>query len=151
MKKLIELLTVIKTQAAMAFAGSVMLYVVIGWLLGKDAVRFSHIWQMLFLSLAYGKWQYICFGDTFTKKFNKGVRTVLFLVPLYAFLSVFAYFGRWFTSTVTTWLLFTLAFFVVAGILAAVYAIYFRIMGMHYNQLLAAFQNRRENPTTYQD
>jgi hypothetical protein len=140
MKKMIEILVAIKGQGAMLFGGAAFLYVVVGWWFGYDAVPSIILVQMGVLSMICAGLAYLCFVvDT---KHKPAERVAGFLILMYIILTASAYFGSWFTFTLTTVLIFTGIFIVLSAILFGVYGAYFRITGTRYNQMLTAYKAR---------
>ena len=143
MKKFVELIVAVKSHAAMMFAGAVMLYAVAGWMFGAGAIPFANIWQIMILSFVCSAWQFFCFYWEGHKKLRYHFRAVLFLVPMYALLSAFAYFGDWIPREPVAWIAFSAAFLAVAAILVGVYEVYFKITGVRLNKMLAAYKERQ--------
>jgi len=142
MKRFIEFTVAIKSQAAMLFSGAVMLYVVMGFFFEKEAIPSILILQMAALSIICAAWQLFCFDVERLKEFTFALRAMLFLIPTFVVLSVFAYFGKWFPMSVHSWLIFTGVFIVIAPIVLGIYETYYRITGVRYNQMLTAYKNR---------
>lgn len=143
MKRAIELIVVIKNFAAMAFTGFLMLRVVSGWFLGQSSLPFSSIWQYLLVSLACGVLYFVFLTDGVIKKMGTFKRYLLFALLFYLVVLAFAFGFHWFPFTLAWWGIFSLAFILVMGILAAVFEAYFRITGKRYSEVLAAYKSKR--------
>jgi len=139
-RKTIEILVAIKGQGAMLFAGAVFLYVVVGWWFGYGSVPSIILLQMGVLSILCAGLQYLCFVvDT---KHKPAERTIGFFIVMYAILTAFAYFGKWFIFTVQSLLIYTGVFIVLSAIMFGVYGAYFLVTGSRYNQMLTAYRER---------
>jgi hypothetical protein len=145
MKKLLELLVAIKSQAAMLFGGAIMLYIVAGWWFGLEALPFSLVWQMAILSVICSAWQFVCLGGIAFQRLGRPIRIQLFFMPVYAILAASAYLFGWFSMTVHAWLIFAGVVLAISAILSGVYAVYYRITGVRLNQMLAAYKDRQTN------
>ena len=138
MKKMIEILAAIKGQGAMLFGGAVFLYVVVSWWLGYDAVPSIIIVQMGVLSMICAGLSYLCFVvDT---KHKPAERVAGFIILMYIILTASAYWGNWFTFTLTAVLIYSGVFIVLSAIMFGIYGAYFRITGTRYNQMLRAYK-----------
>jgi hypothetical protein len=143
MKKLLELLIVVKNFAAMAFAGIIMLFVVAGYFFGLSSIGFSYVWQAVFIALISGILYFVAFSDHVIKNKSYPVRLMLFAVPLYLAAGAFAVFFKWFPAGLGYWAIFTLAFAVGFGALAGAYYVYSKITGVKYNQMLAVYLSKQ--------
>lgn len=142
MKKFIEILVAVKSFAAMAFTGVIMLYVVAGYFFGISSISFSLIWQAVFIALLCGLLHFIAFTDYVFKKTGYLHRLLLFAAPMYLALGVFALAFKWFTPTLVAWVIFSIVFLAVFGLLTAVIQIYFKITGNKYNHMLDVYKSR---------
>jgi len=140
MKKMIETLAAIKGQGAMLFGGAVFLYVVVGWWFGYDSVPSIILVQIGVLSMVCAGLAYLCFAvDT---KHKPAERVAGFLIMMYIIITASAYFGSWFTFTLTTVLIYTGIFIALSAVMFGIYGAYFRITGTRYNQMLTAYKAR---------
>ncbi len=146
MKKFTETLIAIKSAAAFIFVGQVMVYVVVMMISGyANTVPFSFIWQALAISLITALLQYVFFDDRVIKRMRYSLRIVLFAIPLLAFLSAFAFIGRWFpVEKAGAWLLFAVIFLVVLAVTTVVFEIYYRITGKKYTDRLQSFRSSQD-------
>ena len=146
MKKILEITVVIKNVAGLVFAGMLIAYVLIGSFFGLTSITFSLIWQAAAISIITGGLHYIAFTDNIIKKVRSSMRFLLFAIPLFIILAVFAVIFQWFQLNVTAWLLFTLIFIILCGILTSAFEIYSKITGKKYNECLGAYQRKNESP-----
>ncbi|MDR1795328.1 MAG: hypothetical protein LBR25_08040 [Erysipelotrichaceae bacterium] len=140
MKKAFDWLMEIKNFAAMAFAGLVMMYVVIVMIDGGDAIEVNRIWQILFVAMLIGFQRVTAFkeGPGTTKELIK--QFVQFALPLYLGVTITALAGGWFAFEAKPMLLYTAGFIGFLALITAVYEVYFRVSHRSYNQLLKEYR-----------
>ena len=68
MKRVLETMLAIKSSAAMAFTGCIMLYVVVGMFFDFSALTFGLVWQFLAVSLICAGLQFTFFSEQVIKK-----------------------------------------------------------------------------------
>lgn len=141
MKKIIETTIAIKNFAAMTFTGIVMIFTVVGYFFGLTAIRFSFIWQAIFISLICGALYYIAFSDNVIREMRYSFRLMLFALPLYAVVSIFAAVFQWFVVSWKSWIIFTLIFFALFGIFIGAFYLFFKITGKRYNEMLSLYKS----------
>ena len=150
MKKIIELTTIIKSFAAMLFAGFVCLYIFIGIVYAAFvddsftyAISFVHLLKGIglatLISLTWG----LCFSDVVIKKRTFLKRQILFKVSL-AILLAFSFYT--FTVIESGWAILWL---IVAGTIIAFVIVlsylsewYFRKTSKRYTELLKIYQSK---------
>jgi hypothetical protein len=140
MKRVLEIILAIKSSAAMAFTGCIMLYVVVGMFFGLSALTFGLVWQFLAVSLICAGLQFIFFAEQVIKKMHYAWRSALFFVCFYVLLAAFAIGFAWFPFKISSFLVFTLIYFAIFFILLGVFEAYFHIAGIRYNQQLDAYK-----------
>ena len=139
MKRIIEISVVIKSIAALVFAGQVIVFVIIGSFFGLSSMTFSFVWQAMAIAVITAVLHYVTFTDAVIKKMRYSLRYVMFSLSLFATLAAFAIIFQWFPMNATAWLLFALIFIVVTGIMTAAFEIYSKITGRRYNESLSAY------------
>lgn len=146
MKKFMQLIAAIKSIAALAFTGGIMLVTVASMLLGKEFVSVGIIWQTIFLALIYGVLQYIAFSENvFARMRTPGRMTILSLSMLIA-LAAFAIVFQWFPiGNIINWLIFLGIYCVVFVVATIALRIVFHVGELKYNNLLAAYKARQEH------
>ena len=142
MKKLIEISVAIKSVAAMVFAGQIIIYLIIGTFFGLTGMDFILIWQTVAIATITGILHYIAFTESVIKKMRYSIRLIVFSLPLYTIIAAFALIFKWFPSTLYTWILFTVFFLIVFGVLTAAFEIYTKITGKKYNESLEAYNRK---------
>ena len=145
MKKLIEVSVAIKSVAGLVFAGIVILYVIVGTFFGQSSMPFPFMWQAVAIAAITGILHYIAFTEAIIRKMRYSLRLLVFSVPLYITLAIFALIFRWFPSGAGAWLLFTAVFLVVFGIINAAFEIYSKITGKKYNESLSIYIRNKSN------
>ena len=149
MKKFIETTAVIKSVGAMFFAGIILVYTVFGGFFGLTEISFSLVWQALFIAAFAAILHYIIFRANATKKMSSVKKMLVFAIPLYLILAVFAVSFRWFAvENPTTWAIFSGLYCVYSGIIAVVFKLYFNITGHKYAQMLSAYQSTIANTSS---
>ncbi len=146
MKRFLQFIMAIKTTAALAFTAEVMLVTVVSMIIGRDGIPVSYIWQMIFLALTFSKIQYFVFSENTLGDMKTTGRMALLEGAMLAVLAVFAFAFRWFPAErVTNWLIFIGVYAALFHIAAFALRIVFRLGGMKYNELLIAYNARRES------
>ena len=140
MKRAIETVLGIKTSAAFAFTGFVIVGMLLGYFTGWTSISFSMLWQLLFLSAVTAVLQSIVFNDIMFKKLRYALRVIVFAVPLYAAVAAFAWGFRWFPASGKSWLIFTAIFLGILLLLSVVFEVFFRITGTRLNNMLDAYK-----------
>ncbi|MDL2232752.1 hypothetical protein LJC63_04130 [Ruminococcaceae bacterium OttesenSCG-928-L11] len=146
MKRFFQLIMAIKTTAAFAFTGGIMLLTVGTMLYGRDSISVSLIWQIIFLALIFGCLQFVTFSENTLGRMGTPGRMTVLGVSMLMVLAVFALIFRWFPmQSLVNWLVF-IGLYVVAFLIAtlALHTV-FRLGGMKYNELLVAYKARRES------
>lgn len=146
MKRFLQLVAAIKTMAAFAFTGGVMLVTVLSMVLGKESIPIRFVWQMIFLALIYGCLQLLAFSENTFRRINTPGRMAFLGISMLAVLIVFALIFQWFPAqNLTNWLVFVGLYIAVFFITVIALRTVFRLGGMKYNELLIAYKVRREN------
>jgi len=146
MKKVIQIITAIKTIAMFASTGGLMLSVFVSMFLGRDSIPISHIWQIVFLSLIYGSLQFITFSENALRSMSTFGRMALLGLSMLAVLAAFALIFGWFPAqNPLNWLIFAGLYSAVFFIAVLVFRLAFRLGGMRYNELLIAYKARHES------
>ena len=146
MKKFMQLIAAVKAVAALAFTAEIMLATVVSMLFGKDGVPVGYIWQMMFLALIYGCIQLVVFSDHYFPQMKTPGRILLLGASMFAVLAAFAVLFQWFPVTIlSNWFVFIGVY--VAVFLIAVFALrtVFRLSGVKYTQMLAAYQANHDS------
>ena len=136
----------IKTIAALAFTGGVMLVTVASMFLGEGSIPVGYIWQMIFLALIYSGLQLFAFSENTLGRMRTPGRMAFLGVSMMAVFAVFALIFGWFPAqSLMNWLIFI-------GVYAAIFFIalftlrtVFRLGGMKYNDLLTAYKARHQS------
>ena len=145
MKKFAQFVAAVKSIAVFAFTALVMLVTVASMFLGKDSIPISYIWQMIFLSLIFGCLHLYSFSEHETKKMNLPGRLAVLGVPMLLVVSAFAFFFGWFpANSVVNWLIFVGLYTGIFLIAVFVLRIVFRLSGIKYDRMLAAYKASQE-------
>lgn len=146
MKRLLEFTLRAKIYACLIFTGTMLLYIVIGWLTGwADGMSFSTIFQMLVISLLGAFIQCFAFTDAVFKHMRYSRRALLFVCLFLPALAGFAMGFRWFpVENGYSWLIFLGIFLGIFVVMTASFEIYFRIQGKRYDGLLGQYRKDRD-------
>lgn len=143
MKKFIQLIAAIKSAASLAFTAGVMIITVGATLLGKEALPVGIMWQAVFLALIFGTLQFLAFSDRVFTRMDTPGRMILLCASTLAVLIAFAFVFQWFpTSNIVNWLIFIGLYAVLFAVATIVLQIVFRVGGLKYNEMLAAYKTR---------
>ena len=145
MKNFMQSLAAVKAAASLAFTAMIMIVTVISMIFGRAGVPIGYIWQMIFLALIFGLVQLIALSENCFKHMKTPGRMTVIGIAMLAALAIFALIFQWFpTGIPVNWLIFV-------GLYAAVFLIavftlraVFRLSGVKYNQMLAAFKAGRD-------
>ena len=144
MKKFWECVLEWKTYAALLFAGSVILCVVIFVARGENSVPISVLVSLAVISSIGTLLQFIAFTGHIIKKMRYTIRMVVFLIPFFSLLAANAWVFRWFPLDAGHWLTFCIVFLVVFAGMTAGFEIYFHAMGKKYDGLLGEYRKKKE-------
>ena len=145
MKKFMEGVVEWKTYAAMMFAGTIILYTAISFILGERSVPISAIAYLLVLSAIGTFIQFLAFTDRIIKKMRYTARMAIFAIPFFAVLASVAYFFEWFPMDAMHWLVFAGIYLTVFAVMAIGFEIYYRAMGKKYDGLLGQYRRQKES------
>jgi len=146
MKKLMQLIAAIKAIASLAFAALIMAVTVVSMLYGRDSVPISYIWQAIFLALIYGCVQFIAFSESCFTRMRSIGRLAILALSMFTALAVFAVMFRWFhIHSLMNWLVFAGLYVVVFAVATFTLRTVFRLSGIKYNQMLAAYNGSHDN------
>ncbi len=141
MKRFLEVLAAVKSFAGLIFTGLIVVITVFGGFFGLEAISFPLVWQALLVSLTAALLYFVSFTDVVFSKLGRGKRFLLYALPFFALLSVFAVVFSWFPlGDPGAWLLFTGCYLGFFGIVTAVVQLYFHVTGQRYTELMAAYQ-----------
>ena len=141
MKKFMQLIAAVKAVASLAFTALIMIATVASMIFGRDSLPIGYIWQAIFLALIYGIVQLIAFSENYFKQMKTLGRMAILGVSMFVALAAFAIMFRWFpVQSLENWLIFIGLY--AAAFLIAVFALrtVFRLGGIKYNQMLAAYK-----------
>jgi hypothetical protein len=144
MKKFFECVVEWKTAAAMMFAGSVILCVVIMLFLGENTVPIPMLISIFIVSSVGTFLQYLAFTDRIIKKLRYTIRMIVFALPFFGLLAANAYFFKWIPLDTMHWLVFTAIFVIVLLVMTIAFEIYYKAMGKKYDGLLGQYRRQRE-------
>ena len=141
MKKSFQFIVAVKAVASLAFTAQVMLATVVSMFFGRESIPVSALWQMLFLALFYSCSQFFIFSENLPFQIKTYGRIALLGLSMFTVLTIFAIVFKWFpVQNLQNWLIFI-------GLYAAVFLIalsalltVFRVSGIKYNQMLAAYK-----------
>ncbi len=145
MKKFIETTAAIKSVAALIFAGLIIVYTVFGGFFGLKGISFGQVWQALGVAAIAACLHWVAFAGAACARLSQGKRMAVFELPLLAVLAAFAYCFGWFPAgNAVNWLIFVALCLFFFGVIAIVFALYFRVTGRRYTEILSAYQRRGE-------
>ena len=145
MKKFMQLVAAVKSAASLAFTAQIMLVTVASMLFNRDGISISFIWQMMFLALIYGCLQLIAFSENYLGKMKTPGRVMFLGASMFVALASFALVFQWFpTRNMLNWLIFIAFYAVVFAVAVFALRTVFRLSGIKYNQMLAAYQANHE-------
>ena len=146
MKKLILFFTGMKVIGAFAFTGQMMFFTVASMFFGRESISIGYIWQMIVLAMIYACLHIHAFSEHESKKLSKNSQLAVLGVPMLLVISAFAYFFQWFpSSNPVNWLIFVGIYTAVFLIAIFAFRIAFRVTGLKYNDLLAAYKANNQS------
>jgi len=146
MKNLMHIIAAVKAVASLAFTALVMMVTVVTMLAGQDSIPVNYIWQIVFLSLIFGCLQLIAFSENSFKKVNTPIRMIFLGLSMFVVLVVFAIVFTWFPAgNIVNWLIFSGSYAAIFMISVLVLRTVFKLSGIRYNQMLAAYKANRGN------
>ena len=143
MKKLMQLVAAVKAVASLAFTALIMVATVASMIFGKDSIPIGYIWQAIFLALIYGIIQLVAFSENYFKQMKTLGRMAILGVSMFVALAVFAIIFQWFPmQKLVYWLIFAGLYSTVFLVAVFTLRTVFRLSGIKYNQMLAAYKAR---------
>lgn len=142
MKKFLTLAMAAKSVACIAFAGMIVLFMIIGMIRGENTLPFALIWQVLALAVVISIAQQLCFSGVVFKKLRYGIRMLIMSFIMLVVLAACAHFFEWFPAEPVNWLIFIGIFVLVIAAFTVSWEVYFRVTGKKYNDMLTSYQQR---------
>ena len=141
MKNSMQIIAAVKAVASLAFTALIMMITVASMIFSRDSIPLSYIWQAIFLSLIYGCFQLIAFSENYFKQMKTFGRMTILGVSMFMALTGFAITFQWFPmQKLMNWLVFLGLYIAVFFIALFALRTVFRLSGIKYNQMLAAYK-----------
>lgn len=143
--KLMQFTLVFKTMAGLFFSAGIIIYVVLGYMLGEREISFSMIVQIFFLSIVVTGFQYLFWEEGAKSKLSSITKIILqyviFGIILFAMSQWFAWFTLEWGTIARMFTLYTVIF------LGAVFGflVYFRILGMKFNRKMLHYRAKKNH------
>lgn len=146
MKKLFQIMLPIKTAACYSFTIMMLFYSLFAWFAGcgiTPQITLSY----LLISFVGGVLQCVAFSTLVIKKLAYTLRLIVFAVPFFFCLLLFARVFSWVPMGATgAWLIFFAIFLVIFVVMTFFFELYFRLSGRKYDGLLGEYQARHQPP-----
>ncbi|HEY2422070.1 MAG TPA: hypothetical protein VGI04_11660 [Neobacillus sp.] len=144
-EKLLQFTLVFKTMAGLFFSAGIIIYMVLGYMLGEREISFSMIVQIFFLSIVVTGFQYLFWEEGAKSKLSSITKIllqyVIFGILLFAMSQWFAWFTLEWGMIARMFALYTVIF------LGAVFGffMYFRILGMQFNRKMLHYRAKKNH------
>ncbi|OOE10108.1 hypothetical protein [Fictibacillus arsenicus] len=142
--KIMEYTLVFKTMAGLFFSAGIIIYVVFGFMLGVREISFEMVVQIFFLSIFVTCLQYIFWNEDSKVKLSAVSKLLIQYFLLGAVLFVMSQLFDWFVIGTKAFYNMLILFHVIylGGIFG--FSIYFKVLGMRFNQKMMQYQERKQ-------
>lgn len=145
MKRFLQAVTHCKTYISLGYTATVCVTMAAYWLFGFEAIPISMLFQLLLVNLCSILLSTLCFSPVLFGRMRYTRRLVLFLLLLFGMIAGFAFVCGWFpVERWDSWLIFTVIFFAVGGLMTLGFEIYFRASGNRYDGLLREYHKAHD-------
>jgi phosphoglycerol transferase MdoB-like AlkP superfamily enzyme len=144
MKKVMELLLQFKFVWALFFASAVVIYTIIGMIIGNSSMEFIVVWQLFLLSIVLVFIHYLLFGEFILKKLSLKGKLFIHFPTCYITILIFIVLYGWIDLKISSSLILYSSVYVLfyIGILNSLY-LYYKATGEELNSKLAIYKEKR--------
>lgn len=145
MENVKKIISQIPKYAAYSFSMSMVVFIIIGLIVGVDGMPMSILLQLLIVCIIAAILQMLAFSDICIKKLSYIKRLSIFMFPFLAVITAFAVKCGWFpVESIGAWALFIGIFIVCFVVSAILFEINFRITGDKYTGILNEYKNKKK-------
>lgn len=144
MNKFTKSIVTISKNTCIIFTLYILCILIVNIITDKNLISNTIVIQSFILSLSATIIQWFAFSEVVIKKLKYAYRNIIFIIPFFIILCIFAYFGNWFNSShFFNWIIF-ITVFIVAYILTAIFfLIYFKFTKQKYNNKLKQYKSSK--------
>ena len=146
MKKILFVISEVKTSACLCFSAWVTVWAMLSLLFWPGAtLRAGQVLGMLAASLWAACLQWLCFIYEKGQRYSYVVRVALFAAGFYPALAACAWFQKWFPAgNVAAWVGFTALFFLLLVLVTIGFEVLFSVQGKRYAGLLGEYHRKKQ-------
>lgn len=147
MKRFLNAVSQCKAYISLGYTATVCVTMAAYRLCGFDSIPISMLFQLLLVVLCSVLLSGLCFSPARFGRMRYTRRLALFAVLLFGMIACFAFVWGWFpVERWESWLIFTVIFFAVGGLMTLGFELYFRASGNRYDGLLSEYHKTHGKP-----
>lgn len=144
MKNIKKFISKISVYTAYTFSISIIVFIVIGLIIGIEGMTIGMLMQLLILCILSSMLQIIIFSDLCLKKLSYIKRLIIFMFLFLAIITAFAVRCEWFSvKSIEAWIMFMSIFIICFAVITIIFEVSFRATGNKYTGILNEYKKKK--------